>query len=210
MKRRNFLFAIVSALALVSTLILSDFNAKAENTVMAIGAKAENFSLPDTNGKTHNFNDLKGTNGVVLIFVSAQCPVVKAYNERMNQITKDYAAKGINVIGINSNATETLEKVKEHAAATYAFPVLLDKGNVIADKFGANVTPEVYYFNAKSELAYRGRIDNDRNGTNITEKNLQDALEEILSGKAITKTETKGFGCSIKRAETETKGMKMK
>src|SRR5688572_30083026 len=83
---------------------------------LAIGSTMDNFSLPDVNGKTHTLNDLRGKNGAVVIFLSAQCPVVKGYNERISQIAADYAAKGINFIGINSNVTESLDWVKSDAA----------------------------------------------------------------------------------------------
>src|SRR5437588_11522018 len=89
-----------------------------------VGGTIEEFKMSDTNGKVQSLNEMKGKNGAVLIFVSAQCPVVKGYNERMNQLTLDYKAKGINVIGINSNATESLEWVKSHAEENYKFPVL--------------------------------------------------------------------------------------
>src|SRR5215216_422202 len=79
-----------------------------------------------------------GDSGAILLFVSAQCPTVKQYNERISQFAADFEAKGINVIGINSNSTESLEWIKSHAAENYKFPVLIDKGNVIADKLGAN------------------------------------------------------------------------
>jgi hypothetical protein len=105
------------------------------------------------------------------------------------------------VIGINSNATESPERVKTHAAEKYKFPVLIDKGNILADKFGANVTPEIYYFNAKNVLLYEGAIDNDRSGKTISNNYLRDALESSLSGKAIAKTSANAFGCSIKRVE---------
>ena len=64
-------------------------------------------------------DDLKGKNGAILVFVSAQCPTVKQYNERISQFAADFAPKGINVIGINSNSTESLEWVKSHAAEKY-------------------------------------------------------------------------------------------
>lgn len=165
----------------------------------AIGTTLENFSLPDTTGKTHSFNDLKGKNGAVIVFLSAQCPVVKAYNERINQIAADYAAKGITFIGINSNSTESLDWVKSHAAENYKFPMLIDKGNVFADKLGATVTPEVYYLDAKNVLRYHGAIDNDRSGKAITDNYLRAAFDASLSGKAIEKTKANAFGCSIKR-----------
>ena len=167
----------------------------------AVGTTLENFSLPDTNGKMQSFNDLKGSNGAVIVFVSAQCPVVKAYNERMNQIAADYQAKGISFIGINSNHTESLECVKSHSTENYKFPVLIDKGNVFADKLGATVTPEAYYFDAKNVLLYHGAIDNDKSGKAITEPYLRTAFDSALAGKAIAKNRANAFGCSIKRVE---------
>jgi peroxiredoxin len=167
----------------------------------AIGTTLENFSLSDTDGKMHSFNDLKGKNGAVIIFLSAQCPVVKQYNERISQIAAEYQSQGINFIGINSNHTESLEWVKSNAAENYKFPVLIDKGNVIADKLGATVTPEVYYFDAKNVLQYHGAIDNDKSGKAITDTYLKTAFDASLSGKPIAKTRANAFGCVIKRVE---------
>jgi len=159
----------------------------------------ENFSLPDTNGKMHTLDALKGTNGSVVIFLSAQCPVVKSYNARINQIAAEYAAKGINIIGINSNATESLDWVKSHAVETYKFPMLIDKGAVLADKLGATVTPEVFYLDAKNMLIYRGAIDNDRRGENITDPYLRSAFDLSLAGKKVERASANAFGCSIKK-----------
>ncbi|MBA3351952.1 MAG: redoxin domain-containing protein [Blastocatellia bacterium] len=167
----------------------------------AVGTTLENFSLPDTSGKMQSFNDLKGKNGAVIVFLSAQCPVVKQYNERISQIAADYQAKGITFIGINSNHTESAEWVKTNAAENYKFPVLIDKGNVFADKLGATVTPEAYYFDAKNTLLYHGAIDNDKSGKAITDPYLRTAFDSALSGKAIEKTRANAFGCSIKRVE---------
>jgi len=167
----------------------------------AVGTTLENFSLPDTSGKMQSFNDLKGKNGAVIVFLSAQCPVVKQYNERISQIAADYQAKGITFIGINSNHTESAEWVKTNAAENYKFPVLIDKGNVFADKLGATVTPEAYYFDAKNTLLYHGAIDNDKSGKAITDSYLRIAFDSALSGKAIEKTRANAFGCSIKRVE---------
>lgn len=170
---------------------------------VAVGSTIDNFTMSDINGKVQTLDGMKGEKGAVLIFVSAQCPVVKGYNDRMNQLTAEYKAKGINVIGINSNATESLEWVKSHAEATYKFPVLIDKGAVLADKLGASATPEVYYIDAKNTLLYHGAIDNDRSGTNVTDHFLKTAFDASLSGKKITKTETKAFGCTIKKTAND-------
>lgn len=195
MRRSSFILVTILA---VAAFVLNPLMSEAGD--FAIGTTLENFSLPDTDGKTQSFNELKGKNGAVIVFLSAQCPVVKGYNARINQIAADYEAKGIKFIGINSNSTETLEWVKSDAAAVgYKFPLLIDKGNVFADKLGATVTPEVYYFDAKNVLKYHGAIDNSRNGENITDNYLRTAFDSSLAGKAIEKTRANAFGCSIKR-----------
>ncbi len=198
MKRISFLITAIFAVA-----AFISFNNVSAKDGLAVGSALENFKLTDTSGAEKSFNDLKGKNGAVLIFLSVQCPVVKGYDARIVKLAEDYAAKGINVIGINSNATEAMDKVKTHAAENYKFPVLIDKNNVLADKFGATVTPEMYYFNAKNVLTYHGAIDNDRSGKNVTTDYLRTALDESLSGKAVTKSTANAFGCTIKRAEKQ-------
>jgi peroxiredoxin len=194
MKRISFLITAIFAVA-----AFISFNNVSAKDGLVVGSTLENFKLTDTSGAEKSFNDLKGKNGAVLIFLSVQCPVVKGYDARIVKLAEDYAAKGINVIGINSNSTEGADKVKTHASENYKFPVLIDKGNVLADKLGANVTPETFYFNAKNVLVYHGAIDNSRNGENITDNFLRDALDTSLSGKTIAKTSANAFGCTIKR-----------
>ena len=199
MRRKSILFAAVFALIA----FISVSNVSRASGDLAVGATFEGFNLPDADGKQHSYKDLKGENGAVVIFLSVQCPVVKGYDERINQIAADYKAKGINFIGINSNSTETPADIKAHAAANYKFPVLIDKNNVLADKMGATVTPEIYYFNAKDVLLYEGAIDNDRRGENITDNYAKAAFDAGLSGKKIETTSAKAFGCTIKRVKSE-------
>lgn len=166
----------------------------------AIGTVIDDFKLPDANGTEHSLNALKGKNGAVVIFVATRCPVSNAYNERMEALAQDYKAKGINVIGINSNGTEPAAEVKSHAAERHlTFTILKDEGNKIADRLGATRTPEAYVLDTNNKLVYHGRIDNAQNTANITSNDLRDALNEVLAGKPVSKTGGAAFGCSIKR-----------
>ena len=164
-----------------------------------VGTVLEEFKLKDTNGKEQAYSSLKGEKGTIIVFLSIQCPVVKGYDARINQIAADYQAKGINFIGINSNSTEDVAAVKAHAIEKYKFPVLIDTGNVFADKLGANYTPEMFMFDSSNKLVYHGSVDNDRSGENVSAQFLRVAMDETLAGKPISKPETKAFGCSIKR-----------
>ena len=168
----------------------------------AIGAAIDDFKLPNVDGAEQSLSALKGKHGAVLIFISVQCPVSNAYNERMEKLAEDYKARGVNVIGINANVTESAKDVKDHAAAKHlTFTILKDPGNKIADQLGATRTPEAYVLDANSKLVYHGRVDNSQNTANITANDLRDALDEMLAGKPVTKTGGAAFGCSIKRSQ---------
>jgi len=164
-----------------------------------VGSKIGNFSLPDVDGKTQSLADLKGSKGMVVVFVSIQCPVVRGYNERLNEIAKAYKAKGITLVGVDANVTEPASDVKAHAMMNWDFPVLIDKDSKIADKLGANVTPEAFYIDTDNVLVYHGAIDNDRSGRNVTEHFLQTAFDATLAGKKPARTSANAFGCTIQR-----------
>lgn len=165
-----------------------------------IGSTISDFTLPDAGGTAHSLASLKGKNGAVLIFIATQCPVSNGYNERMEKLAQDYKARGITVIGINANSTESASDVKDHAAKNnLTFPILKDEGNKIADALGATRTPEAYFLDASNKLLYHGRIDNSRDITQVNTSELRDALEATLAGKPVPKTTANAFGCSIKR-----------
>ena len=202
MRTKN-LSILFAALFVIAGAIFS-VGARAEGEVPAppaIGATIEDFTLPDVDNKDRSLKSLAGKNGTVLLFIAVQCPVSNAYNERMAKLAEDYQAKGIAVIGINSNVAEDAAAVKAHATEhKLSFPILKDPGNKIADKLGATVTPEAYFLDANNKLLYHGRIDNSRNAAQVESNDLRNALDSALGGKAVEKTEAKAFGCSIKRA----------
>ena len=191
------LILLVASLALATPPATPD--EKASSTI-AVGSVVGDFTLPDGSGREHSLSLLKGEKGTVILFVATKCPVSNAYNARMAKLAQDYRAKGINVVGINSNSTEPAAEIKSHAADNgLNFTILKDEGNRVADRLGAQVTPEAYLLDASGKLVYRGRIDNSRNGDSITATELRDAVEAVLAGKPVEKAEVRAFGCSIKR-----------
>jgi peroxiredoxin len=161
----------------------------------------ENFSLPDYNGRTISLSNYDTSKAIVLMFIATQCPVSNAYNERYVQLYNDYSGKQIAFIAINSNKAESADEIRTHAKEHgFVFPVLKDENNIIADKLGAERTPEIFVLRPSShEVLYHGRIDDAQRESKITSRDLRSALDEILSGKPVTVKETKAFGCTIKR-----------
>jgi len=204
MKRQHaFSLLLATLLVLVGAVLAGSGRTGDDATLVAppIGATIEDFKLPDADGKEHSLNSLKGKNGSVLIFISVQCPISNAYNERMEKLAQDYGSRGVTIIGINANNTEPADAVKSHAAEKHlTFPILKDAGNKIADRLGATRTPEAYFLDANNRLLYHGRIDNNKDESQIESSDLREALDAALAGKPIQKTTATAFGCSIKRA----------
>ena len=193
--------ALLLALAFTAACGTEDSDTPNAKAALAIGAAAPDFTLPDADGRAHSLASLKGKSGTLVLFIATQCPYSNAYNARMQKLADDYRARGVNVVGINSNSTEPAAEVKQHAADNgLNFTILKDAGNQIADHFGARVTPEAYLLDASGKLVYHGRIDNSRTGYLITSNDLHDAIEAVLASKPVEKAEAKAFGCSIKRA----------
>ena len=164
--------------------------------------KAENFTLKDYNGKEHNLKDFKDSKAIVIMFIATRCPVSNSYNERMEKLYEKYSGKNVTFLGINSNKEENVEEIKKHASENgLDFPILKDPGNKVADEFGASHTPEIYVLNSDNEVLYHGRIDDSMDEKEVTSNDLENALDEILAGKKVIVSQTKAFGCSIKRVE---------
>ncbi|HJX90621.1 MAG TPA: thioredoxin family protein [Pyrinomonadaceae bacterium] len=202
MTKRNVSILLATLLVMAGAVIAgSGRNSSEIPAPPAIGATIEEFTLPDVDGRDHALKSLKGKNGTVLIFISVQCPVSNAYNERMEKLAADYKSKGIAVVGVNANSTEDAGAVKAHATEKgLTFTILKDPGNKLADKLGATRTPEAYFLDSNNKLLYHGRIDNSQNPAAIESSDLRTALDAALAGKPIEKTEAKAFGCTIKRA----------
>ncbi|HUM02231.1 MAG TPA: thioredoxin family protein [Thermoanaerobaculia bacterium] len=191
--------SVVVAAALAAALLA----APARAAELKIGGTAPDFTLPAANdGQPVTLQRLLTTNkGVAVLFIATKCPVSNAYNERMAALAKEYAAKGIAFVGINSNKTEPAAETAEHAKKHgFSFVVVKDPGNKVADAYGAQKTPEVFLLNAAGQLIYHGRIDENQDDAKaVRSPDFKNALDAFLAGKPVPVAETKAFGCTIKR-----------
>jgi peroxiredoxin len=167
-----------------------------------VGAPAPRFTLTTVNGKTFSLADTaRSHKAVVVMFIATKCPYSNAYNDRMRDMAAAYEKQGILFAGINSNKTEPAEEVIDHAKKHgFAFPLMKDPDNKVADLYEARHTPEIFVVDPEGKLRYHGRIDeNYEEPTKVTSPDLKNALDALIAGRPIAKAETKAFGCSIKR-----------
>lgn len=171
----------------------------------AIGKKVPDFTLPNLNKmeglpESITLSQIKDKKAIVIIFMATRCPVSLAYDQRMVNLAKEFSPKGVQFIGINSNHIEPDAEVAEHAKSKgIPFPVLKDAGNRVADAYDAKVTPEVFVVDSNLVLRYHGSIDDSQNEARVSKQYLRDALNALLAGKEPPVTETRAFGCTIKR-----------
>jgi len=168
----------------------------------APGTKLTEITVNDTAGKAVTIPTAGKTTAIV--FISTQCPVSNAYNERMAALYNDYKSRGVDFVFVNANATEPAAEVEKHIRDNgFGFKVYKDPDNRFADKLNAQVTPEAFLVERNSTIVYHGAIDDSQNAEGITKKPLREALEATLAGKAAPVAERKAFGCSIKRVKKQ-------
>jgi thiol-disulfide isomerase/thioredoxin len=146
-----------------------------------------------------------GAAATVVLFVGTKCPVSNRYNQRMIGLYREYSAKGVQFVFLNSNMNEPAAEVAQHRAqAKYPFPVLKDQDNVLADKFGAQYTPETFVLDRAGVVRYHGRIDDAQNEARVKQPSLQMAIDSVLKGGTVDPAETRALGCTIKRVPKTT------
>jgi peroxiredoxin len=176
------------------------------STMLPLGTPAPNFRLTDGEGDVHELSDFQGTPALLVVFLCNHCPFVKHVRSEIAKVGRDYRARGLAMVGINSNDVEKYpddapEKMVEEArSAGYTFPYLYDENQTVAREYRAACTPDFFLFDAERRLVYRGQLDDSRpgNGIPVTGKDLRAAIDAVLAGRPVPAEQKASIGCNIK------------
>lgn len=199
----------IIALFAITTLVFGATAFKQTETPgYQIGDVATDFNLRNVDGKMVKLADFKKAKGFIVVFTCNHCPFSQAYEQRIINLHNKYAAKGYPVIAINPNDAkrepeDSYAKMQELAKAKkYPFVYLHDETQQIAKTYGATRTPHVYVVQKTkvgNTVQYIGAIDdNYEDEKQVKEKYVELAVNALLNGKAVAKTNTKAIGCTIK------------
>ena len=175
------------------------------SNMLALGTSAPDFNLPDTQGNMVSLDDFAEAPALLVISMCNHCPFVKHILSTIVGLVKEYQAKGVAVVGINSNdvvnypddSPEMMAKVAKKEGFT--FPYLYDETQEIARTYGALRTPHFFVFNKEHRLVYTGRgVDNPRDTSKMTVNDLDRVLTEHLAGKPVSVPLTNPIGCNVK------------
>lgn len=180
--------------------------ARTASTMLELGTVAPGFRLPDTQGRTVSLDDFHEAEGLLVIFMCNHCPYVKHIRVALAALTREYQAKGLATVGINSNdadkyADDSPAKMAEEvAAAGYVFPYLYDASQAVAKAYRAACTPDFFLFDKNRKLVYRGQFDDSRpgNGVEVTGRELRAAIDAVLAHRPVNSDQKPSLGCNIK------------
>jgi peroxiredoxin len=178
--------------------------------VPPVGTAAPEFSLPDSNGKTHSLSQYKGKY-IVLEWFNPECPFVKKHygSGNMQKLQEEYTGKGIVWLTIDSNAPGSEGNITGDQAQkimaswkTHQTALLLDPDSNVARLYGAKNTPDMIVINPEGKIVYEGAIDSkatpNPNDIPSSTNYVKAALDESLAGKPVSNPATKPYGCSVK------------
>lgn len=170
------------------------------------------YALRDVDGRPHTAADREGAEAVVYCLLGTECPVSNGYAPAMQRLAEKYAPRGVRFIGVYCEPEVTAEVARRHGEEYgLKFPRLLDPAHELIGRTGAKTMPTMVVVGPSGAIAYRGRIDDrwspqgKRRDAPRT-RELEDALEAVLAGRAPTVSETPTFGCPLPRPRAEGNG----
>jgi len=177
------------------------------STMLELGTTAPDFSLPDVvSGKSVSLASFQAEKALLVMFICHHCPFVKHVKSELALLRRDYAAKGVAIVGISSNdpgvsADDSPEGLRRMATEwEFNFPVCYDETQAVAKSYAAACTPDFYLFDQDRKLVYRGQLDDSRpsNGKPVTGADLRAAMDALLAGQPVNQDQKPSLGCNIK------------
>jgi len=176
------------------------------STMLPLDTPAPSFRLMNVDGREVGLDDLADAPALLVVFMCNHCPFVIHVADELARLGRDYMARGVAVVGINSNDASAYpgdspeRMVAEAENRGYEFPYLYDDTQEVAHAYHAACTPDFFLFDGQRKLVYRGQLDDSRpdSGIPVTGKDLRAALDAVLAGKKVAEQQRPSLGCNIK------------
>lgn len=176
------------------------------STMLPLGTEAPDFSLPDVDGRMVSPADFADAKALVVVFMCNHCPFVKHVIDGLARLAKEYQARGVAFVGINSNDVDSYPEDRPELMSRFArekgftFSYLFDATQETAKSYHAACTPDFFVFDDERRLVYRGQMDDSRpsSGEPVTGADLRAALDAALAGEPALEPQRPSMGCNIK------------
>jgi AhpC/TSA family len=176
----------------------------ARATATKVGGPAPALALPDTEGTVHTLPMPGEAPATVVLWTCNHCPYALGWHDRLVQVGRDYGARGVRFLAVNSNDADrypddSLEAMRDRVREEdWPFPYLHDESQQAARDWAAQTTPHIYVLDSDLQVRYEGAPDADHMDPTLDAAWLREALDEVLSGREVSRGATDPVGCSIK------------
>lgn len=141
-----------------------------------------------------------GKKGLVVVFLSAQCPCSNSHVRELAALAGEYPE--FSFVGVHANGGEDKrETVSYFERVHLPFPVVRDANYTLADRYKAFKTPHSFVIQSDGRIAYRGGVSSSHSFENADHKFLREALEDLRQNRAVRTPEGRTLGCAIARGE---------
>lgn len=173
---------------------------------LTIEKRVDNFTLLNVNGQNVSTQDYTDAKGFIVIFTCNHCPFAKLYTNRFNELNTKYSNLNVPLLAINSMDTlmyeeETFKLMQQKAKQEkFNFPYLQDITQTVGKLFEAQHTPMAFVIwkeNNEWLIKYKGAVDDNGAHPKLANSYVAKAVDELLSGKPVSNSETESFGCAI-------------
>jgi len=171
---------------------------------LLIGGQMPAFaSMRSVDGKHWSSQDFASAKILIVAFTCNHCPYAVDYEERLVALHTycKSVGKRVQLLVINSNygRDESLERMKRRGQESgFKFAYVKDETQAVAKAFGAVYTPEFFVFNERSELVYKGAMDDATSAEDATVNYVRRAIESSLAGRTVKTSEVGARGCTIR------------
>jgi len=173
--------------------------------MVPLGTRAPDFELPSVAGPMVTLADLDGP-ALLVMFLCNHCPYVRHVERALAATVAEYAERGVAAVGICSNDTDAYPDdgpaglAGQARRAGFTFPYLVDAGQQVAKAYRAMCTPDLFVYDMRRDLVYRGAFDDSTpgNGVPVTGARLRQALDHVLRGEPVPEPHKPSMGCSLK------------
>lgn len=199
-------FAAMLGVAMLGAVLHADAQQTWKSLEIGASIPEANTKMMNVDGREVSLNDIKSKAGLLVMFSCNTCPYVIKSQARTKEIMAYAQERSLGMAVINSNEAyrngeDAPDAMKQYYKEQgYTAPYLIDVESRVANAFGATRTPEVFLFDNKGSLIYKGAMeDQPADPGSSKEMYLKNAIKNMAAGVKPNPNATKSIGCSIKR-----------
>ena len=186
--------------------LLAPFLLQAQSEFSVLGKEIVPFEMHSVNKGILTFDSFPNAKGFAIVFFCNHCPMAKLYDERIQELERNFSGQGVYVIAVNPMYSLVYEEeswkemMKRASRMNYIVPYVQDGSQEIARQFNAQHTPQAFVIWKEENhwvVRYEGSFDDNGEHPQSATPFVAHAITDLLQGKSVSIPQSESFGCRI-------------